>query len=136
MWLLTEPFLSHLHTIVNSPNPSNTLYSLLNAFRSQRSFPKLSLAAEELYTTALVHVQVEVEARGSPGDMAAIYAIDAKDRRKCLSARDKDGQWGRAGWEGSMLDDQKSELQKVCRDRRLSFSIQHMKKVNNGRQLT
>jgi ribonuclease P/MRP protein subunit POP1 len=113
-WLFTYPLVEHITTIVNASEPMAILLKLINAFRSQRGLGILeSTLAEELYSTALVQVKVEMDGRGSPGDMAIIYSLDMDERTTWLRAKERDRQYGRADWTQSDAEP-KSELQKVC----------------------
>lgn len=113
-WLFTHPLVDHLPLLVKSAEPKSILLKLVNTFRSQRSSATLDVRlAEELYTTALVQVKVEMDGRGSPGDMAIIYSLDAGERDIWLAAKGRDKQYGRADWTQSDAEP-KSELQKVC----------------------
>lgn len=111
-WLVTGPIRLHIDAICNrNKAPQATLLKIVNAFREQRGCPALQpTIAESLYSTAVLHVRLEVEARGSPGDMAIIYSISAKEREAWLSAKEKDEKYGRADWD---QNDPKREMQKV-----------------------
>lgn len=115
-WLFALPLSEHLSAIVQSPTPPEVLLKLVNAFRRQRGSSILSEAlATELYDTALVHVKVEVEGRGSPGDMAILYALDQAEREKWLQAKAIDRQYGRMDWHAGSTEEPKAEMQKVRR---------------------
>lgn len=113
-WLLTSPLVNHIDALVKSSDPATILLRLVNTFRSQRGSATLGdKLGEELYSTALVQVKIEMDGRGSPGDMAIIYALDGDERRTWLEAKARDGQYGRADWSTTDAEP-KSELQKVC----------------------
>jgi len=113
-WLLTHPLVDHHPLLVKSAEPKSILLKLVNTFRSQRNSASLdTILAEELYLTALVQVKVEMDARGSPGDMAIIYCLEAEERNIWLEAKGRDKLYGRADWTQSDAEP-KSELQKVC----------------------
>lgn len=111
-WLVTGPIRPFIKAICErAEGPQATLLKAVNAFRQQRGSPTLPLAdAEGLYSTALLHVRLEVEGRGSPGDMAIIYGLSPDERAQWLVAREKDAKYGRADWD---QDDPKREMQKV-----------------------
>jgi ribonuclease P/MRP protein subunit POP1 len=113
-WLFTRPLTDHLSALIKAHEPMSTLLKLVNTFRSQRGSAILDAKlAEELYSTAVVQVKVEMDGRGSPGDMAIIYALDNEERATWLAAKARDGLYGRADWETTDAEP-KSELQKVC----------------------
>jgi ribonuclease P/MRP protein subunit POP1 len=114
-WLFTLPLSEHLEAIIKSSSPPDVLLKLVNAFRKQRSSALLAESlAQELYETALVNVKVEVEGRGSPGDMAIVYALDQSEREKWLRARSMDEQYGRMDWHAGSNEEPKAEMQRVC----------------------
>ncbi|WVW84177.1 hypothetical protein I302_106207 [Kwoniella bestiolae CBS 10118] len=85
-WLLPFPFTSHLTSLLD---PSSLL-RMLNAFRSQRSMAPLSSEkGHQLFDTALVHVEVNVLGRGSPGDMAMICGLPKGERKEWIEAYEK-----------------------------------------------
>jgi ribonuclease P/MRP protein subunit POP1 len=113
-WLFTRLLADHIAALVTSPDPAVTLLKLVNTFRSQRSLAILGeKLGEELYSTALVQVKVEMDGRGSPGDMAIIHALDEVARETWLEAKARDGQYGRADWLTTDAEP-KSQLQQVC----------------------
>jgi ribonuclease P/MRP protein subunit POP1 len=113
-WLFMTPLSEHVSAVVDSPEPALMVLKLVNAFRTQRRLPPLAdKLLDELYATALVHVKVEVEGRGSPGDMAILYALDDNERSSWLEARDKDRKYGRMDWLAGSGEEPKAELQKV-----------------------
>jgi ribonuclease P/MRP protein subunit POP1 len=112
-WLLTRPLSDHLDALIKTPGPTLILLKLVNTFRSQRGSAVLDgTLAEELYSTAVVQVKVEMDGRGSPGDMAVIYAVDSQERKTWLEAIARDGQYGRADWSTTDAEP-KSQLQMV-----------------------
>lgn len=115
-WLLTGPLRPFIDSIWGrSEGPSATLLKIVNAFRRQRQYPTLTPnAADDLYASALLHVRLEVEGRGSPGDMAIIYALSIQERQAWLAAKDKDEKYGRADWD---QDDPRRDMQKVSSSR-------------------
>ncbi|WRT66655.1 uncharacterized protein IL334_003614 [Kwoniella shivajii] len=85
-WMLPSPFTSHL----DSNFEPSKLLKMLNAFRSQRSMLALSSErAHTLFETGLVYVEVNVLGRGSPGDMATIYALPSEQRERWIKAYEK-----------------------------------------------
>ncbi|WWC62188.1 uncharacterized protein I303_104782 [Kwoniella dejecticola CBS 10117] len=85
-WLLPAPFTSHLKS---SLDPSSLL-RMLNAFRLQRSMRVIPPErSQKLFDTALIHVQVNVLGRGSPGDMAILSKIPIGERRKWIETYEK-----------------------------------------------
>lgn len=111
-WLFTGPVRRYFNALHNhGQDPRDTLLKVINAFREQRGMSTLAQSsADNLYSSALVHVRVEVECRGSPGDMAIIYAIPSEERQRWLDAKDDDSKYGRAAWD---LEEPKREMQKV-----------------------
>lgn len=124
-WLFTGPIRRYINALHGrGPEPQDTLMTVINAFREQRSMPTLPpSSADSLYSSALVHVRLEVECRGSPGDMAIIYALPLDERQRWLDAKDDDSKYGRAAWD---LDEPKREMQKV--------SSAHMVLLNSSNQ--
>ena len=59
---------------------------VINAFRSARG---MALLAGGFAASAVVHVKLEVEGRGSPGRMAELHALQAEERAKWIDAVDK-----------------------------------------------
>jgi ribonuclease P/MRP protein subunit POP1 len=113
-WLFARPLLDHIAALVKASEPESTLLKLANTFRSQRGLAILGeKLGDELYSTALVQVKVEMDGRGSPGDMAIIYALDEEPRGTWLGAKARDGQYGRADWLTTDAEP-KSQLQQVC----------------------
>ncbi|WWC89050.1 uncharacterized protein L201_003968 [Kwoniella dendrophila CBS 6074] len=90
-WLLPSPFTSHL----TSKLDASTLLKMINAFRKQRNMAPVAFEKGlQSFATALVHVEVNVLGRGSPGDMAIIYMLPRGERCKWIEAyerRDKAG---------------------------------------------
>lgn len=111
-WLVTGPIRRFIHALCDGkPEPQTTLLKVINAFRQQRdmsTFP--SSSADTLYTSALVHVRLEIECRGSPGDMAIVYSLSAEEKTRWLEAKEDDSKYDRAAWD---LDEPKSEMQRV-----------------------
>lgn len=63
------------------------LLRAVNAFRRRRSLEALpSRVAAELLSTAVCHVQVNMIGRGSPSDMAILYAVGGDERASWLQA--------------------------------------------------
>ncbi|OCF60925.1 ribonuclease P/MRP protein subunit POP1 [Kwoniella mangroviensis CBS 10435] len=88
-WLLPSPFTSHL---TPNLNPASLL-KLLNAFRNQRSLAPLpSEKGRQLFDSALVHVEVNILGRGSPGDMAILCTLTKEERVKWIEAYEKGDQ--------------------------------------------
>lgn len=85
----------------------------INAFRQAR---KMDPLPEGFSRNALVQVVVRVEDRGSPGLMAEVYALPAKERRNWVEALTSDNQFGRA-------HDEYSELQRVSRQMNDTWGI-------------
>jgi len=113
-WLFTRPLVDHVAVLVKGFEPEQVLLKLVNTFRSQRGLAVLGeKLGDELYSTALVQVKVEMDGRGSPGDMAIIYALDEDARGTWLEAKARDGQYGRADWSTTDAEP-KSQLQQVC----------------------
>jgi ribonuclease P/MRP protein subunit POP1 len=113
-WLFTRPLLDHIVALVKGSEPERVLLRLVNTFRSQRGLAILDeKLGAELYSTALVQVKVEMDGRGSPGDMAIIYALEEEARGTWLEAKARDGQYGRADWLTTDAEP-KSQLQQVC----------------------
>jgi ribonuclease P/MRP protein subunit POP1 len=113
-WPFTRPLNEHIASVTKAADSTGTLLKLVNAFRSQRGLPTLdAYLAEELYKTAIVQVKVEMDGRGSPGDMAIIYSLDSDERHVWSEAKERDGKYGRAHWELDSETEPKSELQKV-----------------------
>ena len=116
-WLVVSPIADRLSLVAKSVHPPNQLLVTINAIRVQRSMTPLhATSASEMYRSALLHVQVEMLGRGSPGDMAIIYAISAEERGKWIHAHKLELELGRAGY----LDPDKgdfpvSEIQKVSK---------------------
>lgn len=80
---------------------------MLNAFRAQRGMTPLSAnKADQLFDTALIHVEVQVLGRGSPGDMAIVYALSAGDRETWIKALED----GRVNHAGDIRDIQRVSL--------------------------
>lgn len=63
---------------------SHKAEAAINAFRHQRSMASRTVSER----SGLVHVQMEVEGRGSPGRMAQIYQLDRETRSKWVEAVD------------------------------------------------
>ncbi|KAK8864663.1 hypothetical protein IAR55_001913 [Kwoniella newhampshirensis] len=85
-WLLASPFTHHL----KSGHSSQDLLAMMNAFRTQRGMPVLAKdKASELFKTALIHVEINVLGRGSPGDMAMIYTLSALQREEWIGAYER-----------------------------------------------
>jgi len=113
-WLFTRPLVDHIAALVKASEPERMMLKLVNTFRTQRGLAILGeKLGEELYSTALVQVKVEMDGRGSPGDMAIIYALDEDTRKTWLEAKARDGQYGRADWATTDAEP-KSQLQQVC----------------------
>jgi len=113
-WLFTRPFVDHIAALVKATEPEQVLLKLVNTFRFQRGLGILGdKLGKELYSTALVQVKVKMNGRGSPGDMAVIYALDQGARETWLEANARDGQYGRADWSTTDAEP-KSQLQQVC----------------------
>lgn len=111
-WLFTGPIRPFIDVILTrKEGPSSTLSKIVNTYRYQRNIPDIpSSASEGLYASALVHIRLEVECRGSPGDVAIIYSISAEERNQWLAAKERDARYGRADWD---QDEPKREMQKV-----------------------
>ena len=114
-WLFSRPLVDHIAALVKATEPEHVLLKLVNTFRSQRGLGILGeKLGKELFSTALVQVKVEMDGRGSPGEMAVIYALDQGARETWLEAKARDGQYGRADWSTTDAEP-KSQLQQVCR---------------------
>ena len=133
-WLFTRTLADHIPALVKSADPTATLLKVVNTFRSQRGSATLGVnLAKDLYSSAVVQVKVEMDGRGSPGDMAIIYAIDEEERTTWLEAKARDGIYGRADWATSDTEP-KSELQKawffvVKEDASLLYSWERLKQM-------
>ncbi|WWD17028.1 hypothetical protein CI109_101465 [Kwoniella shandongensis] len=87
-WLLTSPFTQHLKLTTSADD----ILAMMNAFRTQRKMPSLAKEkATELFETALVHVEINLLGRGSPGDMAMIYNLPADLRDEWIAAYERGG---------------------------------------------
>ncbi|WVQ79961.1 hypothetical protein IAT38_002062 [Cryptococcus sp. DSM 104549] len=105
IYLLPHPFSSHL---TPSTTPK-TLLKMFNAFRSQRSLPPFPPSkADDLFKEAVLHVELNVLGRGSPGDMAVICGLGAEERREWIAAYEKGGEGDELVFAGEV-----SELQKL-----------------------
>jgi len=91
-WLFPSHLAEYLNSMIASRDPHFRVLDLLNAFRSQRGMSALPTdTALELYSTALVHVRVNVLGRGSPADLAIIYSPSIEEREAWLLAHGKTG---------------------------------------------
>lgn len=102
-YLLPHPFTAHLEA---SLTPSKLLKNI-NTFRSQRGLSALPSARQaKLFREAVLHVELNVVGRGSPGDMAVICGLTEEERKAWIGAYEGDGdEFGLAG--------EISELQRV-----------------------
>lgn len=111
-WSLSGPALRYIDALLSGKSePEETLLRVINAFREQRNMSTIpSSSTDGLYSSALVHVRLELECRGSPGDMAIIYSLSPDERERWLDAKEDDSKYGRAAWD---LDEPKREMQRV-----------------------
>ncbi|KAL1411390.1 Ribonucleases P/MRP protein subunit pop1 [Vanrija albida] len=90
-WLFTSalsPFLQKLR--LSSDRPAYLL-KLVNVFRRRRGMGLLPDAdAIRLFDDALCHVEVNAVGRGSPSDMAILYATNEEERAAWLQAQERD----------------------------------------------
>ncbi|WVQ99709.1 hypothetical protein IAU59_006850 [Kwoniella sp. CBS 9459] len=95
-WLVPTFIASH---IPHDCSPT-TLQLILYTYRSQRSMAPSTISADRLYNTALVNVEINVLGRGSPGDMALIYALPSAPESSGDASMDKEVTSGveRARW--------------------------------------
>lgn len=97
-WLVTTPISEMLPrgdgaTPFDKGDASITLLHIINAFRVQRSFaPFPPHVARTVFEAALVHVRVEMHGRGSPSDMAHIYAMGSDEVVEWVKAAEG-GEW-------------------------------------------
>ena len=114
-WLVTRPITDHIPRILDSSDSPGQLLGIINAFRIQRLMTAIpASSALNLYASALVLVRVEMLARGSPGDMAIIYALSGEDRQIWLRAHEQEQLFGRVGFvEPSALNGSTCILQQV-----------------------
>ncbi|WVQ77825.1 hypothetical protein IAR50_007516 [Cryptococcus sp. DSM 104548] len=106
-YLLPHPFSTHISP---SLDPLQLLKQL-NTFRRQRSLPPLPLTkAEALFNEAVLHVEVDVVGRGSPGDMAVICGLSGEERQEWIKAYEMED-------DGFNLAGEVSQLQKLGQDR-------------------
>lgn len=90
-WLFTSALSPFLPKLRQSNDRPSYLLNLVNAFRRRRSMEPLPDAdATRLFNDALVHVEVNAVGRGSPSDMAILYAMDAEERASWLQAQERD----------------------------------------------
>lgn len=102
-YLLPHPFTAHLDA---SLSPSKLLKNI-NFFRSQRGLSAMPSAKQiELFREAVVHVELNVLGRGSPGDMAVICGLTEEERKAWIEAYE--GESDEFGLAGEI-----SELQRV-----------------------
>ncbi|OXG28540.1 ribonuclease P/MRP protein subunit POP1 [Cryptococcus neoformans Bt120] len=94
-YLLPHPFTAHLEA---SLTPSKLLKNI-NTFRSQRGLSALpSVRQAKLFREAVLHVELNVVGRGSPGDMAVICGLTEEERKAWIGAYEGDGdEFGLAG---------------------------------------
>ncbi|GMK55217.1 hypothetical protein CspeluHIS016_0202730 [Cutaneotrichosporon spelunceum] len=110
-WLFNVALVPCLPTLVAAEDPAARLLECVNVFRQRRGLSQLPLSVmQELFTTALCQVQVEMIGRGSPSDMATITELDATERNIWLGAHTRDQSTG-ANHEGA------SELLKLGEER-------------------
>jgi ribonuclease P/MRP protein subunit POP1 len=83
-WLIQTPMLELLPHL-NGPHPEETLAEIINAFRIQRGMSPIN---RDLYPSALLQVRIALLGRGSPKDMAYIYALSGEEREEWLDAED------------------------------------------------
>lgn len=102
-YLLPHPFTTRLDA---SLTPSKLLMNI-NTFRSQRGLSALPSARQnELFREAVLHVELNVVGRGSPGDMAVICGLTEEERKAWIGAYEgKSDEFGSAG--------ETSELQRL-----------------------
>ncbi|WVN87681.1 uncharacterized protein L203_102867 [Cryptococcus depauperatus CBS 7841] len=82
-YLVPYPFSAHLDPDLTPPQ----YLTALNAFRAQRCLQPLpSAQADDLYREAVLHVEVQMLRRGSPGDMAVICSLDKQERHEWIDA--------------------------------------------------
>ncbi|WVR06792.1 hypothetical protein IAU60_003828 [Kwoniella sp. DSM 27419] len=82
-WLLPSLFAQHITAGLDPVG----LHRMINAYRSQRRMPSVNVpSVRALFNTALVQVEITVHGRGSPGNMAVIYALPADHRHMWIEA--------------------------------------------------
>ncbi|BEI85520.1 hypothetical protein CcaverHIS002_0509210 [Cutaneotrichosporon cavernicola] len=90
-WLFNPALAPCVATLVAAEDPAVRLLECVNVFRQRRGMSQLPLSAtQELFTSALCQVQVEMIGRGSPSDMATITELDAAERNIWLNAHAQD----------------------------------------------
>lgn len=106
VWLVSTPLLDLLPGPGRSSSPFSagdpvaTLKLATDAFRAQRGFGPMAFGARALYDAAVVHVRLEMPGRGSPGDMAYVYALQADELREWLDAVREEKEVGRTYFGG------------------------------------
>lgn len=84
-WLVGSPLIQYLDNLVSAPEPAAFLLKMVNAFRAQRHMAVLPDSIQStLYTQGLLHVRLDMLGRGSPGDVAVIYALGPDEREQWL----------------------------------------------------
>lgn len=113
-WLVTSPLTEYIEAMSVSADVPGKLLAIINAFRAKRAMFILSTSsASDLYSSALVHVRVNMLGRGSLEDMAVLYALSRDERGAWLQAHGLDRASGRARHELSSGDSEISEAQRV-----------------------
>jgi ribonuclease P/MRP protein subunit POP1 len=96
-WLFRGPDIA---TILSSASkllsPSLALHSEINKLRLKRDYDLLdnAITADDLWKGALVRVQLKMCCRGSPGDLAVIYAVGDEEAKKWRALSGKRGDYG------------------------------------------
>ncbi|THH20545.1 hypothetical protein EW146_g820 [Bondarzewia mesenterica] len=99
-WLFSGP---DVRTIVDaaskSLNPSVAIFDGINTLRSKRQMEPLGtdLEAGILFKGALIQIRIQLLGRGSPEDLAVIYAVDDPEASKWMQVEQKKSH----GWQGT-----------------------------------
>lgn len=121
-WLANPILGRHVNQLNGPAEPSSRALAALNAFRRNRGLVALEAErAEDLLRSGVCHVEVNIIGRGSPSDMAMLYALDSEERTRWLDAYEHDLDTNQIK---SPMDDHVGEMLRV---RPLSRTIRGLK---------